>query len=466
IDHDALDLYLTLNYIPAPWTIFKGIRKLAPGNYLLADTDGISVEPYWDFLSDPLSYVPASDNGENICKQKKHLYSLLEDAVKRRLVSDVPLGAFLSGGIDSSIIVALMTRNSERPVKTFSIGYKDLPSFDETGYAREVARFNNTDHQEFKLGYKDVLEAFPLVLENLDEPFADSSAVPTFIVSRETREHVKVALSGDGGDELFAGYRMYQGEYWSRYYAWIPSFFRDGLIAPLVNAMPDARDKPGLEKVRRIKKFIKGMSISFSERFYGWREVFPYSMRQRLLKKPLNENLYLNQIRNIVEKEQNRFHEDEINLMLYMDVIGLLPGDMLTKVDRMSMSNSLEVRVPLLDHTFVEYVFQLKGDIKLKGKTGKYILMETFKDLLPPSLHKRSKRGFEMPIGAWLRDELKFIVYEYLDEELIKKQELFNFEIIDGLIKAHMSGRQDTSWHLWNLIVFQYWYRRYFLTLQ
>ena len=461
IDREALDLYLTLNYIPAPWTIFKNIRKLLPGNYLLANKNGINVVRYWDIPLDSGPAVSVSDNKRDLDGYKRNLYRLLEDAVTRRLISDVPLGAFLSGGVDSSIIVGLMSRNSSRPVKTFSIGYKDMPSFDETGYALEVARFNNTDHQEFNLDYRDVLEAFPEVLENLDEPFADSSAIPTFIVSRHTRNHVTVALSGDGGDELFAGYKMYQGERWSRYYGLIPLFFRNRLIIPLADILPDARDKRALEMARIIKKFVKGMSNSFSERFYNWREIFTFPMRQGLLMDPLDKNLYLDIIRNTVETEKDRFPDDSINLMLYMDVKGLLQGDMLTKVDRMSTANSLEVRVPFLDYTFVEYVFRIKGDMKLRGKTGKYILMESFRHILPPSVHNRPKYGFEMPVGAWLRKELKFLIDEYLNRDLIKRQGIFNFEVIDELIKNHMRSRRDTSWHIWNLIVFQYWYRKY-----
>ena len=461
IDREALDLYLTLNYIPAPWTIFKNIRKLLPGNYLLADKNGINVVRYWDIPLDAGPAVSVSDNKRDLDGYKRNLYRLLEDAVTRRLISDVPLGAFLSGGVDSSIIVGLMSRNSSRPVKTFSIGYKDMPSFDETRYALEVARFNNTDHQEFNLDYRDVLEAFPEVLENLDEPFADSSAIPTFIVSRHTRNHVTVALSGDGGDELFAGYKMYQGERWSRYYGMIPLFIRNRLIIPLADILPDARDKRALETARIIKKFVKGMSNSFSERFYNWREIFTFPMRQGLLTDPLDKNLYLDIIRNTVETEKDHFPDDNINLMLYMDVKGLLQGDMLTKVDRMSMANSLEVRVPFLDYTFVEYVFRIKGYMKLRGKTGKYILMESFRHILPPSVHNRPKYGFEMPIGAWLRKELKFLIDEYLNRDLIKRQGKFKYEVIDELIKNHMRSRRDTSWHIWNLIVFQYWYRRY-----
>ncbi len=461
IDREALDLYLTLNYVPAPWTIFRNIRKLLPGTYLMANREGIRIEPYWDILPDSGAPVSPTNHKKRMEEYKQELYHLLEEAVKRRLISDVPLGAFLSGGIDSSIIVGLMSRNSSHPVRTFSIGYKGMPSFDETRYALEVARLYKTDHREFKLSYQDILQAFPAVLENLDEPFADSSAIPTFIVSRKTRDYVTVALSGDGGDELFAGYRMYQGERWSRYYGLIPLFLRNRLIKPLVNSLPDARDKAGLETVRRIKKFVTGTSDSFAERFSGWREIFSYPMRHELLKEPLSVNLWHNLMRDTVERENTRFPDDIINLMLYMDVKGLLPNDMLTKVDKMSMINSLEVRVPFLDHTLVEFAFRLKGDIKLRGKTGKYILMETFKDMLPRSLHNRPKVGFEMPIGTWLRNEMKSLIEDYLREELIKRQDIFNFEVIDRLIKDHMQNRRDTSWHLWNLIVFQHWLGRY-----
>ena len=462
IDFEALDLYLTLNYIPAPWTIFKNIRKLPPGHHLLLEKGKLSIESFWDISAsggEPEISSPSDSLSQD--QRTKRLKELLEAAVGRRLIADVPLGAFLSGGLDSSIIVALMARQSSRPVKTFSIGYEDLPFFDETRYAREVARWNSTEHHEFKLGYKDILDAFPKVLDILDEPFADSSAVPTYIVSRETKRHVTVALSGDGGDELFAGYRMYLGEYWAKPYARIPNVLRDRLIAPLVGSLPDARDKPGLELVRRAKKFLRGMSLSFPERFCGWREIFPFSTRQKLLRPPPERNLYLESIRKSVEDKKRLFPEDEINLMLYLDVKGLLPGDMLTKVDRMSMANSLEVRAPFLDHTLVEYVFSLGGSTKLGAWKGKRILLETFEDLLPPLLHNRPKWGFEMPIGAWLRKELKFLIEEYLRKDRIEKQGIFDPQMILDLVSNHVSRRQDTSWELWNLIVFEHWYEKY-----
>jgi asparagine synthase (glutamine-hydrolysing) len=458
IDPEALDLYLTLNYIPAPWTIFRNIRKLPPGHFLLLEKDTLVTEQYWD-IGDQKGPedIPPDDIHEN----KRRLRTLLEESVKRRLIADVPLGAFLSGGVDSSIIVALMSRNSSRPVKTFSIGYKDLPSFDETAFVKEAASFNQTEHHEFKLGHREILEAFPHVLENLDEPFADSSAVPTYIVSRETRNHVTVALSGDGGDELFAGYRMYLGEYWSRYYAKIPTVLRQDVIAPLVQALPDARDKPSLERIRRLKKFIRGSSLSFPARFCGWREIFPFALRRKLLRDPLPGNFYLGLVRDSVMRRQDAFSLDPFNLMLYLDVKGLLPGDMLTKVDRMSMVNSLEVRIPFLDYTFVEFAFTLKGNAKLKATGGKRVLLQAFEDLLPPLIHKRPKWGFEMPIGAWFRKELRFLVDEYLDQTRIEKQGLMNHEVIKRLIADHMNERQDTSWLLWNLIVFQHWHEKY-----
>lgn len=462
IDFEALDLYLTLNYIPATWTIFKNIRKLLPGHYLLLEKGKLSIQSYWDIpVNEGEPEVPSPSDPVQWNQCKERLRALLDASVRRRLIADVPLGAFLSGGIDSSIMVALMARHSSRPVKTFSIGYKDLPSFDETRYAREVATFNRTEHYEFKLGYKDILDAFPKVLDNLDEPFADSSAVPTYIVSRETKRHVTVALSGDGGDELFAGYRMYLGEYWAKHYARIPGVLREKVIAPFIQSLPDARDKPSLELIRRAKKFLRGMSLSFPERFCGWREIFPFSMRRKLLRRPPDRNFYLDLIRQAVEEKKGLFPEDGINLMLYLDVKGLLPGDMLTKVDRMSMANSLEVRVPFLDYTLVQYVFGLKGSTKLGAWRGKHILLETFKDLLPPLLHNRPKWGFEMPIGAWLRKELKFLIDEYLHKDRVERQGIFDPRIIRDMVSNHMSGRQDTSWQLWNLIVFEHWYEKY-----
>jgi asparagine synthase (glutamine-hydrolysing) len=463
LDYEALQLYLAFNYVPAPFTIFKGIKKLEPGQYLLLQNKNIEIKTYWetplsidqDFAAHPLQ--------EQVEVFRKPLYEGLNDAVRSRMIADVPLGAFLSGGIDSSIVVALMAINSRQPVKTFSIGFKDDSLYDETLYAREVAQRYHTDHHEFKLNYKDMLDVLADVLSTFDEPFADSSAIPTFIVSRETRKHVTVALSGDGGDELFAGYRSYLSEYWYDRYMQIPGLFRDGLIEKLINTLPDSRDGKILEYIRRLKKFIKATRGSFPERVLALKEVFPIEVRKNLLINYPSRNGSWDPALGWVNKLLDCYNGDRINSILYSDLKDSLPGDMLTKVDWMSMKNSLEVRVPLLDHNIVELAFKMNGNLKLANGKTKYILKETFKDILPASLYKRPKTGFEVPISRWLKTDLKFLIDQYLGEEKLKEQGIFDVEIINGLIQNHLSNRTDTSWMLWNLIVFQNWYQNYFL---
>jgi asparagine synthase (glutamine-hydrolysing) len=461
MDWNALNLYLTLNYIPGPYTIFKKIKKLDPGCYILVRKEGLEIKQYWDIEKGTESY---ENKEKNIGTYKKNLYDLLEDSVRIRLIADVPLGAFLSGGIDSSIIVGLMSRVSNSPINTYSIGYKDVPLFDETKYAREVAKLNHTHHHEIILSAKDVLDTIPEVLTYLDEPFADSSAIPQYIVSRETKKHVKVALSGDGADELFAGYRMYSGEYWYSRYKLFPRVLRTKLIEPLLTSLPDSRDKYLLEHIRRMKKFVTGAKDRFEDRLFAWNEIFSEELREKIINKKKIESDKINPDlgKEMLLKRLSSYEGDNINRMLYMDLKISLPNDMLSKVDLMSMKNSLEVRVPFLDHRLVEYVFKMRGNLKLKGKKGKYILRETFKDILPPLLLNKPKWGFEIPISKWLKSELRFLIDEYLSKKKIETQGIFNFKPIEKLIDDLFRNRSDTSWHLWNLIVFQAWYSRHF----
>jgi asparagine synthase (glutamine-hydrolysing) len=465
IDYEALLLYLAFNYVPAPFTMFKGVQKLKPGEYLTLENNELNRKQYWDApqIDDTIASNIVGSAHEQ--RQKEKLFQCLEDAVVNRMIADVPLGAFLSGGIDSSIIVSLMARHSSKPVKTFSIGFKDADLFDETNYAREVAFLNRTEHHEFKLTHADLMDVFVRALSTFDEPFADSSAIPTYIVSRETREHVTVALSGDGGDELFAGYRSYLGEYWHSKYMLIPGIIREGVLENLVHSLPDSRDNRLLEYIRRLKKFIKSTRGSFPERLLALKEVFPKEIRNSVLISDQDrERLHqddpaLNWINNLL----NSYNGDRVNTMLYSDFKDSLPGDMLNKVDWMSMKNSLEVRVPFLDHRVVELAFQIHGSLKLhKGRT-KYILKETFKELLPSSLLRRSKAGFEVPISAWLKTDLKYLIDSHLSEQLIRDQGIFDYAIVNNLVNSHLSNKTDTSWMIWNLIVFQYWYENYFI---
>jgi asparagine synthase (glutamine-hydrolysing) len=451
LDRDALMLYLAFNYVPAPLTMFKGIRKLEPGCSLVLEGGRLAISRYWS--------PPPPDNTESEIAAggfRPHLIDALSRAVGGCMIADVPLGAFLSGGIDSGIVVALMARQSQRPVQTFTIGFEGDPLFDERAPARRVAEMYGTDHHEFNISQRDMLDVLPEVLASFDEPFADSSAIPTFLVSREIRKHVTVALSGDGGDELFAGYRSYLGEYWREKYLMIPALLRESILESLVESVADSRETRFGELSRRAKKFIRGSRGPFEERMLALKQVIPASVRQRLLAGAADDPALI-WVRELI----NRSSGDTISRMLYTDLVDSLPGDMLAKVDWMSMRNSLEVRVPMLDHQVVEIACRVPGRRKLRHGITKSILKETFKDLLPPGHTRRPKSGFEIPISRWLREDLRPLVDRYLSETRIRDQGLFDFSVIRGLIESHRHRKTDTSWMLWNLIVFQHWYESY-----
>lgn len=460
MDGEALELYLAFNYIPAPYTIYKEIRKLEPGHSLILEKGRITKCRYWKLAGQMQKRSEPPLQGLQIAQYRQKLLDAMTDAVTSQMIADVPLGAFLSGGIDSSIVVALMAMNSDRPVKTFSIGFKDSALFDETRYSREVAERYRTDHHEFKLAGHDMLDIFPQVLSTFDEPFADSSAIPTFIVSMHTRRHVKVALSGDGGDELFAGYRSYLGEYWHDSYMKFPAFIRRG-IEKITHEFPDSRDIKWMEFVRRLKKFVHSVKGDYPKRLLALKTVFPDQLRRNLFSSfkegadaKFQKDIALERVKQFI----HQFSGDRINTMLYTDFADSLPGDMLNKVDWMSMQHGLEVRVPFLDHKVAELAFEIPGDLKIKGLTTKYILKQAFEHLLPKSLIHRPKAGFEIPISRWLKTDLHFLITDYLSEKRIKAQGIFNPLIINQLISDFRSNRTDTSWMLWNLIVFQYWH--------
>ncbi|MBU4372319.1 MAG: asparagine synthase (glutamine-hydrolyzing) [Proteobacteria bacterium] len=453
IDLEALDLYLSLNYIPAPHTIFKNIRKLRPGHILTVCDGVLKEERFWDIAPGmPADASEARDFEET----KATLFRTLEEAVRSQMVADVPLGAFLSGGIDSSVIVGLMARNASRPVKTYAIGFKDMPMYDETAYAREVAAFHQTEHHEIMLNSREIIDTIPAVLASLDEPFGDSSAVPTYVVARETVRDVTVALSGDGGDELFAGYRMYKGEAWYRRYCLIPRFLRAGLLAPAILSLPDSRDNKYGEHIRRIKKFLRGAKETLAERVFAWNELFNPESKKALLTDSYGTDHQL--APELFAAALNRLPTDPINRMLYADLKISLPADMLWKVDMMSMRHSLEVRVPLLDHRVCELAFRIGGEWKIRHGRSKYVFIETFKDILPKSLHHRPKWGFEMPVSRWLKTDLHYLIENHLSRERIEKQGIFHYPVIESLVENLMHDRTDISWQIWNLIAFQAWY--------
>lgn len=459
IDLEALDLYLSLNCIPAPHTIFKNICKLRPGHILTVQDGALKEEKFWDITPPDMMLPAGAPEARDFEETKATLFRTLEEAVRSQMVADVPLGAFLSGGIDSSVIVGLMARNSSRPVKTYAIGFKDMPMYDESAYAREVAAFHQTEHHEIMLSSREIIDTIPAVLASFDEPFGDSSAVPTYVVARETARDVAVALSGDGGDELFAGYRMYKGEEWHSHYSLIPKLIRTGVLEPLIGCLPDSRDSIYGEHIRRIKKFLRGAKDTFAERVFSWNELFSPEVKKNIL-----TDRYKTadpQAMELFTAALNRLPTDPINRMLYADLVISLPADMLFKVDAMSMLNSLEVRVPLLDHRVCELAFTIGGDWKIRKGRSKYVFVETFKDILPQSLHNRPKWGFEMPISKWLKSDLWRLIEDNLSQERIIREGIFHYPAIKKLIDKLMSNRSDTSWQIWNLIAFQVWLSRY-----
>ena len=458
-NYGAFHDYLTFNYIPAPQTIYKNIMKLEPGHFLTATAgDGnISVrkQRYYDVADIGIDHNGA---GIQLGEAKERLRYALEESVRSHMISDVPIGAFLSGGIDSSIIVGLMSRLSDRPIKTFSIGFDGHSLFDETAYARQVSKFNNTEHYEFKLNHTDILGILPNVLDNLDEPFSDWSIFPTYLVSRETGKHVKVALSGDGADEVFGGYRKHLGEYLAKYYMKVPKQLRQKAIEPLLNLLSDSHDSLPLEYVRRAKRLISGISENQAERHFKWMQIFSEDSQKELLSSYRDQNG--SDPLNTIASLYDRYHGDSINRILYADLMFCLPYDMLTKVDSMSMLNSLEVRVPYLDKSLVELAFSMQGDLKLKGLKRKFILVETFKDILPPGLHRRSKQGFDIPIGDWFKTDLRDLFLSVVNEKSVKGNGLFNFNFIKQIYDSHCSGSKDYSKQLLNIFIFQWWFNK------
>ncbi len=458
-DYGAFRDYLTFNYIPAPRTIYKKIMKLEPGHFLIVNAGDENIklkkQRYYDVAD-----IGINRNGSSIRLEeaKEKLRYALEESVRSHMISDVPIGAFLSGGIDSSIIVGLMSRFSDRPVKTFSIGFDGHDLFDETAYARQVSSLNNTEHYEIKLNHTDMLGIIPEVLDNLDEPFSDWSIFPTYLVSRETGKYVKVALSGDGADEVFGGYRKHLGEYLAKYYMMVPRRLRHGAIEPLLNLMPDSHDSLPLEYVRRAKRFISGISDNQAERHFRWMQIFSEDSQRELLSSCPDQDGAgpLDAIANLCD----RYKGDDINRVLYADLMFCLPYDMLAKVDSMSMLNSLEVRVPYLDRNLVELAFSMNGNLKLNGLKRKYVLVETFKDILPPGLHKRSKQGFDVPIGDWFKKDLRDMFLSVVNEKSIRESGLFNFTSIKRIYDSHCSGSRDHSKELLNIFIFQWWFNK------
>lgn len=451
VDVEALNNYLTFEYIPAPRSIFKEIRKLEPGHFLTLEKGPVRIKPYWIFQPTEQVWTEADAS--------ERLRELVRDAVKLRLVSDVPLGAFLSGGIDSSIIVANMAKLMDQPVKTFSIGFKES-SYNELKYARAVANKYNTDHHEFMIEAK-ALELTEKLVHHLDEPFGDFSIFPTYLVSKMARDFVTVTLSGDGGDELFAGYDTYRAHTFDRkYYHFLPKLVKRYGFNVLADKLPPTAKKKGA--INSFKRFIEGTQLDKSLYHTRWMIFLKEWERQQLFSDHSLQVLAGSDSYDFIRRyAQLGEGLSDIARMGAIDVKSYLVDDILVKVDRMSMATSLEARVPFLDHRIVEFAFSLPPALKMKGFQTKYLLTQTFWDDFPKEVQNRGKQGFSIPIKNWIRNELKPMMLDLLHPDRIKSQGFFNPEMINRLVDEHLKGVENHSHKLWALMVFEQWYDLY-----
>lgn len=452
INWDILPYYFQLNYIPQPLSIFRGVRKLLPGRFIKISKEGIEENVYYELAvrKDEYNYFTYEE-------AQKKLINLIDDATKLRLISDVPLGAFLSGGIDSSVVVAMAARHQQQ-LQTFSIGYKDNPFFDETYYANLVAKKYNTQHTVFSLSNNDFLEHVDDVLNYIDEPFADSSSIPTYILSKLTRKHVTVALSGDGGDEVFAGYNKYKAE-WNVMQPSLKKSVVKGL-APLWQVLPKSRNNKLSNKFRQLHRFAKGATLQAEERYWHWASMMPAEDSHTLFSKnitPLFSSRKLQHIYNwgITGNDLNEVLKADMNLVL--------GGDMLVKIDMMSMANSLEIRSPFLDSEVVEFAFGLPSSFKINSNLKKRIVQDAFRDFLPTELYNRPKQGFDIPLLGWFKNELwSKIDKELLSDTFIKQQNIFDPAAIQKLkTKLFSANPEDSHETIWALLVFQNWWKKY-----
>lgn len=448
IDHSALDAYLTFGYVPEEFCIFADVKKLAPGTFLTFKDGEIKTEKYWDFKYQPIEVIKSEAEYIEILREK------IKEAVRVRLISEVPLGAFLSGGVDSSCVVAFMSQILDKPVKTFSIGFNE-DSFNELKFARIAAKHFNTEHHEFVVT-PDLVDVVDELVWHFDEPFADSSALPTFMVAKMARRFVTVVLSGDGGDELFAGYTRYQTQQKRSGFDKLPKFVRQNLLQTISKKM--AHNAKG-------KNYLYNASLDKIGRYIDSISHFGDLKKRELYSAEFQQNLngsFGKSAEIYREFAESAANISDVERLLYLDSKTYLPSDILTKVDRMTMANSLEARVPLLDHDLIDFVTRnIPSNLKLNGGETKYIFKKALEGIVPNEILYREKQGFGVPIGDWINNQLKTRIHETLTEKRTVERGYFEPEYIKILLDEHHKNRRDHSHLLWILWMLELWHRRF-----
>ena len=449
INLQALRHYLSFDYVPAPLSIYKNIYKLPAAHLLTIEKGEVKTRRYWNLTFEKSEAAPSIE------KAAEDLRELLADAVKMRLVSDVPLGILLSGGVDSSTVAAFAQRFSSEKVKTFSIGFEE-DSFDESKFARQVATHLGTEHYEEKLSVEKAADLIQEIGTWLDEPISDGSLLPTFLLSRFVRKHVTVALGGDGGDEIFAGYPMYFGHKVANVYNAVPQFLRDGLIEPIVNNLPVSNKNLSFDY--RAKRFVAASKFDAVTRHHSWFGSFSIDRQDDLLSRNVLQNTSGDIYADAKDLLKICDAQSEVEKMQFLDMNFYMAEDILTKVDRASMAVSLEVRAPFLDPRVAEFAAQLPVEYKLRGRKGKYILKKAVEPLLPKNILNRPKKGFGIPIAGWLKGRLNPLMHDLLAPKRLKDQGLFDEKFVQKLIKEHETNIASHHKQLWTLLVFQIWF--------
>jgi asparagine synthase (glutamine-hydrolysing) len=451
LDVDALQQFLAFNYLPAPHTLFKDVRQIEPGHYLLVERSGaVRDVEYWDVVYDESANGSERDYIDE-------LSALLSDSVRLRLISDVPLGVFLSGGVDSSGVAYWMSQHQTQPVRSFSIGFRE-DSFNELPYAREVAASVGADHRERVLD-ADVGTTLPTIVRHAEEPTADSSMLAVYHLAELARRDVTVALSGDGADDILAGYETHQAYYLHRAYRMLPSIVRRRLIAPLVQRLPPSNAKVSTSE--KLKRFVAAADRCAEDAHASWRIVFDDEMRRELLS-PLRESTTADPLQAYRHAFARTNARHPVNRMLYVDTRLYLPADMLVKIDRMTMAHGLEAREPYLDYRLVEFAARVPVHLKLKRFTQKkYLLKAALDGRVPARALYRKKQGFNVPKGSWIRQGLRPFVTDVLSATRIRSHGLLDPATVTRVLDAHFSQREDHSHQIWSLLVLTSWFEQF-----
>lgn len=451
VDTEAVPQYFIHGYVPCPRTLYRGVRQLEPATTMIVDSDGgVTREPYWRLQL--RTGAPGGRPAPSEQEATRTVRDLLTRAVERRLISDVPLGAFLSGGVDSTIIVGLMSQLTNEPVRTFSIGFEGDPAYDETSYAREVAQHFRTDHTEFKVT-PSAVDLIDTLIWHHDGPFGDASAIPTYIVSRLTRKDVTVVLNGDGGDELFAGYvRFAAGVAAER----LPRNLRRPLQA-LLDCLPTPTDDKHV--LARARRFAQAMNLPLYDRMTRWSSLFFDDLDQLLSADLLASIPPVRRLEYLDAEREEMKDLSTLGVLLHANFRSYLLDDLLVKVDRCAMANSLEARSPFLDTDLIEYVGALPDSMKLQGLKTKVILRKAFQDLIPLSVSQRKKMGFGVPLGAWFRTDLKDYIRDLLLDPAARYGTFLSVPYVHELVNRHQAGVANSGLQLWSILCFEVWLR-------